>query len=94
MDPIKITIFNAAYSIKTDYDPKYVARLASYVDKKMREVHEKSNTTSTQKVAVLTSMSIADDMFKIKEGGMPLSFDMEERVEELIRMINSAIETD
>ncbi|MBU2591419.1 MAG: cell division protein ZapA [Nitrospinota bacterium] len=94
MDPIKINIFNATYSIKTDYDPKYVARLASFVDKKMREVHEKSNTPSTQKVAVLTSMSIADEMFKIKEGGMPLSFDMEDKIEELIRRIDSAIETD
>lgn len=91
MEPIKIDIFNSTYAIKTDYDPEYVAELASFVDKKMREVYDKSNTASTQKVAVLSSISIADEMFKLKNRGEKASGELDERVIDLIRMIDSVM---
>ncbi len=62
---IEIEIFGHKHKIrvKGDEDEKYIGRLTSYVDQRMREVAVKSKSAETLKIAVLAALNIADDYF-------------------------------
>jgi cell division protein ZapA len=74
---VQVDIFGSQYTIKKgNEDPTYIARVAAYVDQKMREINERLPVASVSKVAVLTSLNLADELFKEREdhvkGGVSL----------------------
>ena len=62
---IEIEIYGHKHKIrvKGEEDEKYIGRLTSYVDQRMREVAVKSKSAETLKIAVLAALNIADDYF-------------------------------
>ncbi|TES86472.1 MAG: cell division protein ZapA [Candidatus Aminicenantes bacterium] len=62
---IEIEIYGQKYRIrvKGEEDEKYIGRLTSYVDQKMREVAVKSKSVDSLKISVLASLNIADECF-------------------------------
>jgi cell division protein ZapA len=67
MKSADVEIFGTSYTVKGDADPEYVLQLARYVDDKMRSLQRKSPpTASAQKIAVLTAVNIADELFKLR----------------------------
>lgn len=63
-----IRLLGNDYTITSSSDSEeYMHRIAFYVDKKLTEVAERNNRLSTSMAAVLTSVNIADDLFKLRE---------------------------
>jgi len=62
-DTLSVTIFGSEYKIK-GADPEYIGEVAAYVDAKMRELERRLSSGSPAKVAVLTSLNIADELFR------------------------------
>ncbi len=62
---IEVEIYGQKYRIrvKGEEDEKYIGRLTSYVDQKMREVAVKSKSVDSLKISVLASLNIADECF-------------------------------
>lgn len=62
---IDVEIYGQKYRIrvKGEEDEKYIGRLTSYVDQKMREVAVKSKSVDSLKISVLASLNIADECF-------------------------------
>jgi len=50
-----------------DWDELYVYALAEYVDKHMHKIANTTNTVDSSKVAVLAALSIADELFKLRD---------------------------
>lgn len=68
-DVVQVDIFGSQYTIKKgSEDPEYIARVAAYVDQKMREINDRLSVASVSKVAVLASLNLADELFKEREG--------------------------
>ena len=66
---VQVDIFGSQYTIKKgSEDSDYIVRVAAYVDQKMREINEKLPVASVAKVAVLTSLNLADELFKERDG--------------------------
>ena len=66
---VNVDIFGSQYTIKKgSEDSAYIVRVAEYVDQKMREINEKLPVASVAKVAVLTSLNLADELFKERDG--------------------------
>jgi cell division protein ZapA len=61
---VEVQIFGHSYTIRGEADQDYILNVASYVDRKMREVTEKLPVASLSKVAILASLNIADELFK------------------------------
>jgi cell division protein ZapA len=57
---VRVEIFDQAYNLRGS-DPKYILKLAEYVDSKMRAVAEQTNTIDTVRLAVLAALNIADE---------------------------------
>ena len=66
---IVIQILGQSYTIKTSADEKYIKKLASYVDNRIQDLKESGLDSKMQhlKIAILTCMNIADELFQEKE---------------------------
>jgi cell division protein ZapA len=84
---IEIEIYGQKYRIrvKGEQDEKYIGRLTSYVDQKMREVALKSKSVDSLKISVLAALNIADEYF--------LSREKLDQLNEVIGHVESKIES-
>ncbi len=58
---VQVEIYGQAYNLRGQGEVGYIQDLASYVDRKMREVAEATATVDSLKVAILTALNIADE---------------------------------
>ena len=63
---IIVEIFGESYPLKTDRDPEYLKKLASFVDKEMRSIAQRGNFSSAR-VGALTALKLADEYFQLKK---------------------------
>jgi cell division protein ZapA len=67
-EDVEVEILGQTFRIATgDATPEYIQRLASYVDERMRALALTTKTMSLNRMAVLTALNIADDLFKLQE---------------------------
>ncbi|MGI9950970.1 cell division protein ZapA [Moorellaceae bacterium AZ2] len=62
-----VTIFDQEYILKGTETPEYMRALAAYVDRKMRQISQKSPHYPPVKIAVLAALNIADELNKIRQ---------------------------
>ena len=63
----KVRIQGREYIIVGYESQEYLNKIAFYIDKKMDEIRKNNTSLSTNMIAVLTSINIADDLIKAKE---------------------------
>ncbi len=63
---VNVKIFGQEFTIKGEDAPEYVEELSEFVDKKMREVASASSVITSHKVAILTAINIADELFRLR----------------------------
>ena len=65
---IKVEIFGTSYLLRGESDIEYMQELASYVDRKMREIQQETGIISPTKIAILAALNIADELCKTNPG--------------------------
>jgi cell division protein ZapA (FtsZ GTPase activity inhibitor) len=58
---VQVEIYGQSYNLRGEGESGYIQDLASYVDRKMREVSEVTATVDSLKVAILAALNIADE---------------------------------
>ena len=71
--------------------PEYVARLASYVDEKMRAAAESAPTGDMVRLAVLAALNVADELFRCRDVNKARDGELAERAGELERMLDRVL---
>ena len=64
---IPVEIHGQRYPIRSALEPEYVARLATYVDEKMRAAADSTPTGDSLRLAVLAALNIADELFRCRD---------------------------
>jgi len=85
---IPVEIQGQRYPIRSTLDPEYVARLAAYVDEKLRAAGDATSTNDPLRVAVLTALNIADELFRCRDVTDARNGELAERAGELERMLD------
>ena len=62
-----VEIFGQRLGLRADGDEARVQEIARFVDFRMREVADRSSSVDTVKIAVLTALNIADELFLERE---------------------------
>ncbi|MGB7219981.1 MAG: cell division protein ZapA [Vicinamibacterales bacterium] len=88
---IPVQIQGQRYQIRTTLDAEYVARLSAYVDEKMRAAADATPTGDSLRLAVLTALNIADELFRANNATDARAGRLSERTEELERLLDSAL---
>jgi cell division protein ZapA len=85
---ISVEIHGQRYPIRSTLDPEYVTRLASYVDEKMRAASDSTPTTDSLRLAVLTALNVADELFRCRDANRARTGEIAERAGELERILD------
>jgi cell division protein ZapA len=85
---IPIEIHGQRYPIRTALEPEYVARLAIYVDRKMRAASEATRAGDSLRLAILAALNIADELFRCRDLGRERDGELAERAGEIERLLD------
>ena len=88
---ISVEIHGQRYPIRSTLDQEYVARLAAYVDDRIRIAADASPSGDSLRLAVLTALNIADELFRCREAGRQRSGELTERAAELERIVDRVL---
>lgn len=87
MAKVEVEILGQRYKIVGEDTEEYLKKVADFVDLKMKEVLNESGLVDSYKVALLTCLIIADELFRTKEKLNELQEEFERKVESLIKKI-------
>ena len=90
---IQVDIFGERYTLRglRGEDPAYTQRVAQYVDGQIHDVAGGTSVLSV-KVAVLASLNIADELFKLEEKVQREEMATAARIEELHAALDEAMQ--
>ena len=87
-----VEIFGQRLGLRADGDATRLQELAQFVDSRMREVADRSSSVDTVKIAVLTAMNIADELFQERESDQDTRHKrLEEQAERLVLKLEEAM---
>ena len=88
---ISVEIHGQRYPIRSGLDQEYVARLAQYVDEKMRAAADSTPTGDSLRLAVLTALNVADELFRCRDGTRQRNGELAERAGEIERLLDRVL---
>ncbi len=83
----KVSIFGEEYRIAGDDPEISVPELAAYVHGKMNDVKGHTKTFDTKRIAVLTALNLADELFREQARTAALVKQIKERTEEFDQLL-------
>jgi cell division protein ZapA len=86
-----VQIFGQEYKIRGFEDKSYVQRVAGYVDERMRELSQASSSLSQERLAVLTALNIADELFQESKRSSEKLLSVEQRTDALIAQLDQCL---
>jgi len=86
-ESVTVTIFGKEYTLKGGDDAEYVQEVAAFVDKRMNEVAKSAAVVSTDRVAILAAVNIADELFREQQKRMETTASLEDRTTHLTRLL-------
>lgn len=63
---MQVRIFNQSFNIQGVDDEAYFRELVTYVESRMTELQRLTNTVDSYRLALLTALHIADDLFALR----------------------------
>ncbi len=84
MESVQVEIFGQTYHIKGKDDPAYIKELAAFLDAKMKEVQKGTGTADPHRVAILTALTISDELYRLRQQHSSLEKTAEQRVDRLL----------
>ena len=85
---IKVEIFGKTYTLKGETNFAYMEKIAGYVNQKMKELSVNSEIVDSSKIAILTALNIADELFKTKDELMNIIKSNEEKASDILSRLD------
>lgn len=90
---IDVEIYGQCYSIRGEADDAYIRRLAHMVDDHMKHLAEGMKTATPSKLAVLTAINLAHQLFESEKKRTQGEADVDRRMETLMDSIEEQMPT-
>jgi len=88
MGSVEVYILGQRYTIKGDAPEERIRELASYVDKKLKEVYNSSPNITPVKASILAALDIADELFRLKNEQELIAKHIEEKTNTLTALFD------
>jgi len=88
MGSTEVYILGQKYTIKGDAPEEHIRDIASYVDKKLKEVHNSIPNITPVKASILAALDIADELFKLRSEQEVITKTIEEKAERLASLFD------
>jgi cell division protein ZapA len=64
---VHVKIYGEEYTMRGPASPDYMKRAAHYVDEKMRQIGQTNSRLGVSRIAVLTAINLADELFLLRK---------------------------
>lgn len=88
---VPVEIYGRRYPVRSSLEQEYVARLAAYVDDRMRAASDSTPSGDALRFAVLAALNIADELFRARDANAARDGQIAERAEELERLLDRVL---
>lgn len=88
MGSVEVVILGQKYTIKGEAPEEYIRKLALYVDTKVKEVNNSIPNVMPVKALILTSLNIADELFRTRTEQEKLTRVIEDKTEVLTSLFD------
>ncbi len=89
---VPVEIFGQTYTVRAGADPGYIESVAAFVDQQMRDVSRTSRAVDSVRIAVLTALNIADELFRLRSEVRSGGGELQERARALARELAAALD--
>ena len=86
---VKISLAGQKLSLRTDAKPRYIKELADYVNTKIDQARASGKIATTQSLALLAAMTIADELFQAREDKERFERQVRERTQRILRYLDA-----
>ncbi len=86
---VKLNIWGNTYTIKTDSSEEQIKELEKYLNNKKNEILGKNSSVNSLKDAVIITLNISDELFKLKKEIKKRDIEMGTKAEDLIKRIEN-----
>ncbi len=90
--PINIEIGGQRLSIRSDQDSAFVQNLARYIDHKFEELQSTAPTMPMNKLLILASMTVAEELFETREELRQMRRQLKDTTQSMFDLIDQAEE--
>ena len=90
---VTVSLAGQKFSIKSDHNEQHLEHLASYVDRKVRELQRMSKSVGTHQLALLAAMNIADELFMAEARQREFKARVIRKSETLLKAVEGALNT-
>ena len=88
MGSTEVYILGQKYTIKGDAPEEYIRELASFVDRKLKEVYNAAPNITPVKASILAALDIADELFRTQREQEDLTKHIEEKTQILTTLFD------
>jgi len=88
---VMVNIYGEEYPITSHSDPSYISKIADFVDTKMKDTARSSKIAARDKIAILAALSIASELFELREEESSSEIKYDERIDSLINRIDKVL---
>lgn len=79
-----VNILGQKFVLKTENDEDHVKQVADYVNKIMHGIKQRTSTISTQNIAILGALNIAEEMFNREDQTKTMVTNWRDRLKEAL----------
>ena len=83
-DFIEVRIYGQLFKLRAGTEKEYVRELAHYVDDAMKMASKQSRAVSSERVAIMAALNIADTLFQHKRQSADKTEAVDERINKLV----------
>jgi cell division protein ZapA len=85
---VTVEIQGQRYPIRSALDPDYIARLARYLDDKLKAAAETTPTSDGARLTILAALNITDELFRCRERSQDRDGHLAARAHELEAIVD------
>jgi cell division protein ZapA len=89
---VVLHIAGQRYAIRTDADERYLKDLARFVEERFSEIRQGSQSSPPYKVAMLTALNIADELYRMRRDGEKLKKEVRGKSQKLLTILEKALQ--
>jgi cell division protein ZapA len=85
---VQVKIYDREYTLRTSGDPARLQEVCRHLDARMRQLSATSGSVDTLKLAILTAISIADDLLRVQQELVKMDESVSRRSKECVSMLD------
>jgi cell division protein ZapA len=90
-EKVNIKIKDKEYVVRGSDNRDQIMKVATYVDRRIKEISDSGKGLSDDKIAVLTALDIAGDYFQLLEEKKDLLAEIKRRSQRLMQRLNTVL---